>query len=60
MPVSAWILIGATVALAVSVLASLAVAAVLGVISREVSQLLEPEAWGLVPPMQAKPTAART
>jgi hypothetical protein len=60
MPVSAWIMIGATAALTVSVLASLAVAAVLGVISREVSRLLEPEAWGWAPRRQPKATAART
>ena len=55
----AWILIGATTALALSLLVSLAVAAILGGISREVSQLLEPEAWGLAPRKQAKATAAR-
>jgi hypothetical protein len=59
MPVPAWILIGATAMLAVSVLASLAVAAILGGISREVSQLLEPEAWGLAPWRQTKATTAR-
>ena len=55
----AWILIGATTVLALSVLASLAVAAILGRISREVSQLLEPEAWGLAPWRQTKATTAR-
>jgi hypothetical protein len=60
MSVWAWILIGATTVLALSVLVSLAVGAILGGISREVSQLLEPGAWGLAPPMQAKAAAART
>jgi hypothetical protein len=48
------ILIGATAVLALSVLVSLALAAILGGISREVSQLLEPEGWGLAPRKQAK------
>ena len=59
MPVWDWILIGATTVLGLSVLVSLAVAAILGGISREVSQLLEPEAWGWTPQKQAKATAAR-
>jgi hypothetical protein len=54
MPVWALILIGATAVLALSVLVSLALAAILGGISREVSQLLEPEGWGLAPRKQAK------
>jgi hypothetical protein len=59
MPVLDWILIGATTVLALSVLVSLAVAAILGGISREVSELLEPEAWGWAPGKPAKATAAR-
>jgi len=59
MPVWAWILIGATTVLALSVLVSLAVAAILGGISRDVSQLLEPEAWGFAPWKQTKATTAR-
>jgi hypothetical protein len=59
MPVLAWILIGATSLFALSALVSLAVAAILGGISREVSQLLEPEAWGLAPWKPTKATTAR-
>jgi hypothetical protein len=59
MPVLAWILIGATSLLALSALVGLAVAAILGGISRDVSQLLEPEAWAWAPWKQTKATAAR-
>jgi len=57
MPVWASILIGATAVLGLSVLVSLAVAAILGGISRDVSQLLEPEAWAWAPRKQAKARA---
>jgi hypothetical protein len=59
MPVTAWIAIGTAAVLALSVIASLAVAAVLGSISREVSELLAVEPYGLAPRKQAKATPAR-
>jgi len=59
MPVWTWIVIGSATVLALSVVASLAVAAILGRISREVSELLEPEPWASAPRKQPKPTPAR-
>ena len=58
MPVTAWIVIGTAAVLALSIIASLAIAAIFGSISREVSALLEPDpyAWAR---KQAKVVAAR-
>ena len=55
----AWIEIGATSVIALSIVASFAVAAILGSISSEVSQLLEPDPCAWAPQKQAKVVAAR-
>jgi hypothetical protein len=54
-----WIAIGAATMLAVSVLVGLAVAAILGRISGEISELLEVEPWTVAPPARAKVLAPR-
>jgi hypothetical protein len=53
MPYWAWIMVGVGSFLALSLLVGLAVAAVLGNISRRVSDLHETEAWALAPPRRA-------
>jgi hypothetical protein len=53
-PVVTWIAIGAATMLALSVLVGLAVAAILGRISREISELHEMEPWAVAPPTRAK------
>lgn len=60
MPVSAWIVIGATTVLALSATVSLALAAILGSISGEVSELLELEPRARALRKQAPTVAART
>jgi hypothetical protein len=60
MPVLAWIVIGAATVLSLSVVVSLSVAAILGRISREVSQLLEIEPCAWAPRKRTKAMAART
>jgi len=59
MPVWAWIEIGAASVIALSIIASFAVAAVLGSISSEVSQLLEVDSYASTPMKRAEATAAR-
>jgi hypothetical protein len=59
MPVWAWIEIGAASVIALSIVVSLAVAAILGSISSEVSQLLEVDSYASAPRKHAKATAAR-
>jgi hypothetical protein len=54
MPVVTWIAIGAAMMLALSILVGLALAAILGRISGEVSELLEAEPWAVAPPARAK------
>jgi len=55
----AWVTIGAGSVLALSVLVAMTVAAILGSISRDVSQLLKAELWAVAPPTRAKRHAAR-
>lgn len=55
----AWIVIGASAVLGLSVLVGLAIGAILGSISREVSELLEIEPWSSAPLTQEKTAAAR-
>lgn len=50
----AWVTIGAAGVLALSMLMALTVAAILGSISRDVSQLLKVELWAVAPPTRAK------
>jgi hypothetical protein len=59
MPLWTWAVIGATALLALSVLVGLAVGAILGSISREVSELLEMGPWSSAPLTQEKIAAAR-
>jgi hypothetical protein len=59
MPVWVWILTAATTVFGLSGLISVAVAAILGRISREVSELLEMELWASAPLKPAKTAAAR-
>ena len=59
MPVLAWTVIGATTVFGLSVLVGVAVGAILGSISREVSELLEMESWASAPLKQAKSAAER-
>jgi hypothetical protein len=59
MPVWAWIEIGAASVIALSIVVSLAVAAILGSISSEVSQLLEVDSYASASRKHAKATAAR-
>ena len=59
MPVWAWTLMGASTLLALSALVGLAAGAILGNISREVSELLEMEARSSAPPRREKTAAAR-
>jgi hypothetical protein len=49
MPVTAWIVMGTAAVLGLSIIASLAIAAILGSISREVSALLEPDRYAWAP-----------
>lgn len=53
----AWMAGGAAAALGVSLLAGLAVGAVLGTIGREIGELVETESWASAPP--ARVSAAR-
>ena len=53
-PLVTWIAIGAATMVALSILVGLAVAAVLGRISGEISELLEVEPWTVAPPTRAK------
>jgi hypothetical protein len=55
----AWIVMGSAGFLAVSLLLGLAVAAILGNISSEVSELLEVEPWRTAAPKRATTAAAR-
>jgi hypothetical protein len=59
MPLWAWTLIGATTVLVLSALVGLAVGAILGGITREVSELLEMEPWSSAPLRHEKTAAAR-
>ena len=58
MPVWAWIEIGAASVIALSIIASFALAAILGSISNEVSQLLEVDSYSSAPGKR-EATAAR-
>jgi hypothetical protein len=51
-----WIVIGLATALTLSVIAGLAVAAVLGTIGRSVSELLDLEAWTSAPLTREEPS----
>jgi hypothetical protein len=53
MPYWAWIIVGLSSFLGLSLLVGLTVAAVLGNISRSVSDLYETEEWALAPPRRA-------
>jgi hypothetical protein len=53
-----WFVIGAATGIALSFLVGLAVAAVLGSVSREASRLLDAEAWAVAPPSRARRLAA--
>jgi hypothetical protein len=53
----AWIMMGAASVLTVSVVVGLALAAILGRISSEVSELLELEPWRTAPPRRAVTSA---
>jgi hypothetical protein len=55
-----WIVIGLTTALTLSVITGLAVAAVLGVIGRSVSELLDFEPWESAPLTRDEDSAARS
>jgi hypothetical protein len=59
MPLVTWVAIGTAMMLALSALVGFAVAAILGRISREVSELLEVERWPIGPPPRAKALARR-
>jgi ABC-type enterochelin transport system permease subunit len=56
----AWIVMGSATLLALSLLVGLALAAILGTISSEVSELLELEPWRTAPPTRATAAAARS
>lgn len=58
MPLWAWTLTGATTVLALSALVGLAAGAILGSVSREVSELLEMEARSSAPPRRERTAAA--
>jgi hypothetical protein len=53
-----WFVIGAATGLALSVSVGLAVAAILGSVSREASRLLDAEPWPVAPPSRARRLAA--
>jgi hypothetical protein len=59
MPLWAWTLIGATTVILLSALVGLAVGAILGSITREVSELLEMEPWSSAPLRHEKTAAAQ-
>jgi hypothetical protein len=59
MPLWTWAVIGVTALLALSVLVGLAVGAILGSITREVSELLEMEPWSSAPLRHEKTAAAQ-
>jgi hypothetical protein len=59
MPMWAWIVTGAFAVVAASSVVGLVVAAILGGISRDVSQLLEAESWASAPLKQGRRTAAK-
>jgi hypothetical protein len=59
MPLWAWTLIGATTVFLLSALVGLAVGAILGSITREVSELLEMEPWSSAPLRHEKTAAAQ-
>jgi hypothetical protein len=54
-----WVTIGAAGAFGLSALVALTVAAILGSISRDVSQLLNAELWSVAPLKRAKARVAR-
>jgi hypothetical protein len=56
----AWIEIGVASVIALSIVASFAVAAILGRISNEISQLLDVDSYASASRKRAKPIAART
>lgn len=54
-----WITIGVACFLALSTVVAVTLAAILGNISRDVSQLLKTELWAVSPPTRAKARVAR-
>jgi hypothetical protein len=53
MPMWLWIVIGVGLFLSLSLLVGLGLAAILGTIGRQISELHEPDDWAMLPPTRA-------